>query len=90
MPTLTACALSARDLPHTDRWPKDTRPDAYVEILVGGTSCRSAIINNDDHPTWDHCCDFGCAAAPCTVSFNVFDKDQSGTISAKELRRVMR
>ena len=41
---LHVCVEEAKGLPHTDWWPKDTRPDGYLRIYLLGED-----DDDDDH-----------------------------------------
>ena len=62
------CVHGAWDLPNTDWWPKDVRPDAYVKLSrwsihldgmymseVTGSAIRSHIVADSRSPTFDFC-----------------------------------
>uniref|UniRef100_A0A7S4BR64 C2 domain-containing protein n=1 Tax=Chrysotila carterae TaxID=13221 RepID=A0A7S4BR64_CHRCT len=58
---LRICAYAARNLPETDWWPKDTRPDAYIITKLYGTaetevSCKSEQLRNSASPRFSFCC----------------------------------
>mmetsp|Transcript_59207 Transcript_59207/g.98020 ORF Transcript_59207/g.98020 Transcript_59207/m.98020 type:complete len:271 (-) Transcript_59207:375-1187(-) len=60
---LRVCVSEALGLPHTDWWPKDTRPDGYLRIDILGSdggdhkhSCQSPALRNHDDPAFNFCC----------------------------------
>jgi len=74
------CVTQADGLPHTDWWPKDTRPDTYLFISLIGEgyesedNCRSPIVEDDVNPLYSFCCELR-VERPIEIQVEVHDYD---------------
>uniref|UniRef100_A0A7S4F4Z3 C2 domain-containing protein n=1 Tax=Chrysotila carterae TaxID=13221 RepID=A0A7S4F4Z3_CHRCT len=76
---LRICAYAARNLPETDWWPKDTRPDAYIITKLYGTaetevSCKSEQLRNSASPRFSFCCNLN-VPEPVEIQIELWDHD---------------
>jgi len=86
---VTVVIRSAKSLPKESSG-LNKAPEAFCELVVGGKTFTTSVVNNEHNPTWDYTCNLNIEAGQ-SLTFSVYDSDRGnrkdllGTIGLKKI-----